>query len=177
MIMRRIDEFTLEKIDSESKDLEASSRLYHQGRETGRVLQGLELSAQFQGNDYYLLFLTEDCPFEEGLFIYHLDSGFKVLDRAEISNPLTPGILEDLHIENEREISFTFFSKDEKWVLSVLPQPKRVLTAGLAAPVKRPLKLGGKRYFELRFEEKSSNSAARDNGRQDAEKLFRGEAL
>lgn len=152
--MHVIDEFTINKIHRKREEVEIESYLNHQGRNTGVILLGVSLEAQFKFKDKYILFLTEDCPFEECLFIYLLDQTFNVLDRAEISIQFTPGILGDLKIENNHEISFTFFSNDEKWTLSILPAPKRVLTHGLKVPVKRPFSLFGKRYFDLRFEER-----------------------
>lgn len=152
--MNIIDEFTINKIHRRREEVEIESCLNHQGRNTGVILLGVSLEAQFKFKDKYILFLTEDCPFEECLFIYLLDQDFNVLDRAEISIQFMPGILGDLKIENDHEISFTFFSNDEKWTLSILPAPKRVLTHGLKVPVKRPFSLFGKRYFELRWEER-----------------------
>lgn len=152
--MQVIDEFTIKNIHGENEDYDYTSTLYYQGRDTGLILSGLYLHAQFKSDNKYILFLTEDCPFEEGLYIYFIGPSFKILDRAEIGMPYIPAILGHLKIENDHEISFTFFSNDEKWTLSILPAPKRVLTHGLKVPVKRPFSLFGKRYFELKFEER-----------------------
>jgi hypothetical protein len=152
--MNVIDEFTIRNIHGKNEDYDNTSNLYYRGSDTGKILEGLYLAAQYKYNDKYVLFLTEDCPFEEGLFIYLLDHALTVLDRAIISIQFTPGILGDLKIENDHEISFTFFSNDEKWTLSILQAPKRVLTHGFKVPVRRPFSLFGKRYFELSFEER-----------------------
>ena len=108
--MNIIDEFTINKIHRRREEVEIESCLNHQGRNTGVILLGVSLEAQFHFKDKYILFLTEDCPFEECLFIYLLDQDLNVLDRAEIFIQFTPGILGDLKIENDHEISFTFFS-------------------------------------------------------------------
>jgi hypothetical protein len=150
--MHVIDEFSIKKICKARQEVEIKSRLYHQGRETDFILLGISLEAQFKFNNKYLLFLTEDCPFEEYLSIYLLDQSFNVLDRAGMFIQFTPGMLGNLKIENDHEISFTFFSNDEKWTLTILPTPKRVLTFGLKVPVRRPFSFFGKRYFELRCE-------------------------
>ena len=114
-----------------------------------RILLGISLEAQFKFNNKYLLFLTEDYHFEEYLSIYLLDQSFNVLDRAGMFIQFTPGMLGNLKIEHGHEISFTFFSNDEKWTLTILPTPKRVLTFGLKVPVRRPFSFFGKRHFEL----------------------------
>ncbi len=152
--MHPIDEFTIKNIHGKDPDYDNTSNLYYQGRGTGVILEGLYLAAQYKFNNKYILFLTEDCPFEEGLFIYLVDQALNILDRAEISIQFAPGILADLKIENDHEISFSFFSNDEKWTLTILPTPKRVFTFGLKVPVRRLFSFYRKRYFELRCEER-----------------------
>lgn len=72
--MHAIGEFTIKIIHGKDPDYDNTSNLYYQGRDTGIILEGLYLEAQYNfGNDKYILFLTEDCPFEEGLFIYLID--------------------------------------------------------------------------------------------------------
>ncbi len=154
-----INDFTINKIHRKREDAEIESCLYHRGRNTGVILLGVSLEAQFKFKDKFILFLTEDCPFEECLFIYLLDQDFTLLDRAGIFIQFTPGILGDLKIENDHEISFTFFSNDEKWTMNILPETKRVLTHGFKVPVRRPFSLFGKRYFELRWEEQIKKPA------------------
>ena len=147
--MQSINDFTIENIHGKNKDYDYTSTLYYQGRDTGLTLAGLYLHAQFKSDNKYILFLTEKCSFEEGLYIYFIEPYFKILDRAEIGMPYIPAILDNLKIENDHEISFTFYSNDEKWTLTILPTPKRVLTFGLKVPVRRPFSFFGKRHFEL----------------------------
>lgn len=153
MTMHEVGEFTIVNIHGKNEDYDYTSHLYHQGNKTGLILEGLYLEAQYRFDYKYILFLTEDCPYEEGLFIYLLDQSFSVLDRAIMAIQYAPGILGNLKIENDHEISFSLFSPDEKWTLTTLPTPKRVLTHGLKVPVKRPFSLFGKRYFDLRCED------------------------
>ncbi len=145
-----IEEFSIQKFRQIKHPEENwSSRLFHKGFDTGVVLKGLILEAQFVCGHHYLLFLTHDCPFEETLSIYLLDQSFNVLDRAEIFSMFTMGIFGDLKIENEREVSFTLFSSEEKFALTVLQAPQRVLTHGLKVPIRRPFSIFAKRYFGL----------------------------
>jgi hypothetical protein len=148
--MHVIEDFSIQKFRQiKHPEENYSSRLFHKGFDTGVVLKGLILEAQFVCGHHYLMLLTHDCPFEETLSVYLLDQSFNVLDRAEIFSMFTMGILGDLKIENDREVSFTFFSSEEKFVLTVLPAPQRVLTHGLKVPIRRPFSIFSERYFDL----------------------------
>ena len=76
--MHIIDEFTIMNIHSKNEDYDNTSYLYYRGIDIGVILEGLYLAAQYKFNNKFILFLTEDCPFEEGLFIYLLDQTFNV---------------------------------------------------------------------------------------------------
>jgi hypothetical protein len=152
--MHVIEEFSIQRFKQIKRpEEEYSSILYHRGCDTSVVLKGMILKAQLKCGNRYLLLLETDSPFAEGLFIYLLDQSFYVLDRAEISSEIgiTYGgeTLFNLRIENDMGISFSFFSDEEKWILTVLPKPRRVLTLGLQMLAVRPVSFFGKRHFEL----------------------------
>ena len=96
--------------------------LLQEGRETGVRVHAVCLEAQFHvPPDLFLLFFTDDCPYEERLQILLLGPRFQVLDGLSLSWPYTPGLLGHLHPEGERRLRFEFFSERPLRV-SVLPE-------------------------------------------------------
>ena len=84
------------------------------------VVSGSILEAQFEIDDGYILFLSEDRPFEERLHIYLLDESLGILDHVTIFQIYTLGIFGDAAIGSDRSISFTFFSKDDRFVVETV---------------------------------------------------------
>jgi hypothetical protein len=66
------------------------------------------LEASLKADNEWLLFLTHDIPFEEGLEICALGSNFEVLDRATLMAPNATGGFEDLQILSEQRVRFRF---------------------------------------------------------------------
>jgi hypothetical protein len=117
---------------------------------TGRSvdLPGAVLEARFRAGDGFLVFLTEDTPFEEALHIHLLDSALRLQDSLELSAPYTPGVLTNLSVTGANELSFAFFGATDLWRLSVLAQPTRLLW-GHRPPVRRARPLLRKTWLRL----------------------------
>jgi hypothetical protein len=80
------------------------------------------LEAQYQIQPgLYLLFFSDNCPFEEELQVVLLDGQFRLLDGLALGQPYTPGVLSGVQPEGEHRIAFTFFA-DTPMVLRVHPQ-------------------------------------------------------
>lgn len=105
---------------------------------TGDVVKttGAVLEAQFATGGRYVLFVTEDVPYEESLHILLIDSDLSVLDSVELSAHYTPGIFENVAIVEPDIIEFSFFDRAEKWRLKIVDTPRRQLW-GNKHPVKR----------------------------------------
>ena len=96
--------------------------LLHEGRETGLRIHAASLEAQFQVQPgLFLLFFTEDSPYEEQLQILLLDPRFQILDGLTLYQPYTPGILANLEPQGEQRLRFDFFT-DTRLLLSVNPE-------------------------------------------------------
>lgn len=106
--------------------------LLRDGAETGTVLPGVVLEAQFALGDEALLFLTYDVPFEEALTICLLDPRDRLAERVTLGGPYTTGHLHDLRIEGPDRLRFRFFggapyrlviSSRPRWRVPILSDP------------------------------------------------------
>lgn len=88
------------------------------------VVDGLRLEAQLEmANERTLLWLTEDCPFEEALHIYLLDKGGAILDAIEAGSAYSPGILK-LGAMGENWVSFKFYLNEKQYKLEISTHPR-----------------------------------------------------
>ncbi|MCL4793975.1 MAG: hypothetical protein KJZ84_05400 [Bryobacteraceae bacterium] len=142
--MVEIDEYSLEPFKGELPQ----SHLLRHGRRTGLLLDGVVLERQFRTAQGALLFLTEDCPHEEGLHIYFLNAESAVLDALELGAAYAPGILSILATPPGERIAFSFFGGDE-WEVAVMPRPKFGFGPSALSGVRRKRTLPGKRWLRI----------------------------
>ncbi|MBM7112981.1 hypothetical protein [Archangium primigenium] len=135
-----------------------SGHLRHDGRETGLRVSAALLEAQFRlPSGLFLLFLTDDCPYEERLQILLLDARFQLLDGLSVGWIYTPGILSGLEPLGPHALRFDFFT-DRPLRVSVHPEGRFRLFRRLpffARPLaRRPF---ARHYLELQaFEGRAS---------------------
>lgn len=101
-------------------------RLRHRG-DGGVVLDlpGAVLEAQFEAVDGYLVFTTEDTPYEEALHVHWVARDGRVLDAVELSAPYTPAIFANAVLAAPRTVRFTFFDDGRLWSVEVARTPRR----------------------------------------------------
>lgn len=147
MSIRQTDEFKIKNIIENPNEI---PRLQLENIRLNRSIEvsGKILEAQYGVNDHFLLFTTEDCPFEEALHIYYLSPQLEVLDALELSAMYTGGMLGDLAVDNGNAIRFSFFEKDESWTLKVLPKPEYAFF-NHRHPVKRKMPFYRKSWLKL----------------------------
>ncbi|MCS6884939.1 MAG: hypothetical protein RMM17_00645 [Acidobacteriota bacterium] len=132
-----------------------SSEIIYRGQPTGLILEGLILEQQFACKNGYLLLLTDDCPFEEGLHIHLLNFELQHLDTINMGKAYLPGMLQNVTSSNET-LNFSFFG-DDSWQLRVLQQPRFRISpysgswATFFFPLHRPLRFAFKPNY-LRLE-------------------------
>jgi hypothetical protein len=112
------ESFSLKKIEGELP----RSELLRDGSATGLIVDGIDLNRQYQVEAGFLLFITENCPFEEGLHIYLISPELKILDGFEFDAIYTPGVVRDIELKEEEAILFSFYF-DDRWELRVLEKP------------------------------------------------------
>ena len=100
------------------------------GRKTGLWLYALEYRGAIRCEHGYLVFGTEDCPYEEALHIYLVTRDGRYLDNVSISNIYTTGVFENLVLSYDQTIRFTFIVP---WELTLFPK-KRWRFPGLTEP-------------------------------------------
>ena len=94
------------------------SRLIFGGRPLGIAVAGAVLEAQFAMSGEFLLFVTDDCPYEEVLHLYLIDAGMAVADQVDIGGPYAPGIVRDLEPAGPASLEFSFIGT-ERWRVTV----------------------------------------------------------
>jgi hypothetical protein len=104
--------------ENDQKNLPQSEVLLN-GCPTGSLIPGALLEAAIEWNGHYLLFLTDDCPFEEGLNIVMLDSTLKLLDYATLAVLYCTGTLTSLKLLAPDRVQFTFFH-EQVWTVQLL---------------------------------------------------------
>lgn len=93
------------------------------GRTSEEPLEGIVLEACVQCGNQYLLFLTDDIPYEDSLHIHLLDEDLNRIDTATLGAPYTTGHFRNLTCEDSGEITFEFFG-DCAWEVQVLPKKR-----------------------------------------------------
>lgn len=148
-LMKRTQKVTLFSVLAKSGTRQNPlCQLALQGHPTGRTLRGRKLVDQFAAGQRYVVITDDDNPFEEVLHIYLLDLELNVLDELELSQPYTPGVYQ-LHRHHEQGISFRFFDEGI-WSLLIRQEPRPRPLNYSRFPTRRPIKLWGKQYLELR---------------------------
>ncbi|MDH3595570.1 MAG: hypothetical protein OEU09_20405 [Rhodospirillales bacterium] len=110
--MKPSDAFALEILPTQDEDETPRARLIHCGQAVGEPVEGCILEQQYAVDaNRYLLFVSDDIPYEEGLHIYLVDAAGAVLDGLEIGAPYTPGLLEDVVASGPDKVDFSFIHK------------------------------------------------------------------
>jgi len=100
----------------------ARSRVMRDGQDTGLLLPGLWLEAQFMVGSDALLFITHNVPYEEQLDLCLISAGNVLKDRLSLAWIYSTGIFSDARVVGKRSIVFSFFA-DAFWRVDVLPTP------------------------------------------------------
>ncbi len=107
-----------------SSDYElATSLITIAGQTTQEPLEGTVLEACVQHGNRYLLFLTDDIPFEDSLHIHLLDECLNRLDTITLGTPYATGHFRNLICEDSGKITFEFFGGCE-WEVIVLTKKR-----------------------------------------------------
>jgi len=132
-----------------------SCELVINGKHTGQRIAGCILEAAFQCDLGYLIFLTEDCPFEESLDIHLISLTGTLLDSARIGGMYTTGTFSNIQIHQPDTLFFDFMDKTAHktgttWIIKILPRPTaRIPFLYGILGISRPFKL--KQYFSVKF--------------------------
>jgi len=119
-------DYAIRVIAPPTPDSPPTSEIIRAGIPTRKIIGGAVLKAALKWNEYILLFLTDDVPFEETLSIYLLDADLNVVDSARMYFIYTTGIFSDLDLTQPDTVHFRFF-EGIIWTLKLFSTPKFVL--------------------------------------------------
>ncbi|MGV2288488.1 hypothetical protein AAHK20_07205 [Trinickia sp. YCB016] len=108
-------EFRLEPLPDEAFP---KSRIYIDGKPTDATIAGAYLEASLRWNDSFLIFTTDDVPFEETLRITLLDENLSIVDSATLGAPYSTGSFSSLKIRDDDTVEFRFIG-GITWVLKI----------------------------------------------------------
>ena len=150
MSIRRATELTIRRVTAGVESNVPESEVLIEGVPRGKFVSGAVLEAALEADGRYLLFMTDDSPFEEMLSIHLLDGRLDVVDSALLGAPYSTGSFSNLDITGPRTVRFRFIG-DTTWSVEVLPRPALRLPFVPDAPgVKRPFAFV--RHFIVRGE-------------------------
>lgn len=118
--------YSIRTITPSTSDAEPTCEVIVAGTATGRVLQGAVFEAALKWNEYTLLFLTDDVPFEDTLNIYLLDQHLNVEDYARMYFMYSTGIFSDLDLTENDTVRFRFLG-EKVWTVRLFAEKKFVI--------------------------------------------------
>lgn len=116
-------EYAIRLVTPSTSQKEPTSEVVVAGIPTGKILAGAMFEAALTWNEYVLLFLTDDVPFEDTLSIYLLDKNLNVADSARMYFIYSTGVFSILDLSEPDTVRFNFFG-GIAWALKLFPDPK-----------------------------------------------------
>ncbi len=128
-------EFSIKLISEAAETEIPKCQIYINETATDSILQGAILEAAIKYQEFYLVFTTNDCPYEDTLNIHYLDQDLRILDQATLSWPYGTGSFILINILQPNRIRFQFFTRDDweitlypkaQWLIPYLSEPRGV---------------------------------------------------
>jgi hypothetical protein len=91
------------------KDTPPVADVLAHGQPVGQSVGGAVLEAAFALDGFYLLFMTDDLPYEEGLTIHLLRDDYEYVESVGLAWPYATGHLRDVTVVDKNRVSFRFF--------------------------------------------------------------------
>ncbi len=112
------EEVSLELLESATATTSAKSIIKIRNSQIAIGVNGACLECCIRCGDNYLLFTSDDCPFEETVNIYLLSRDNRILDRAAIYWPYAAGIFELIAVSEPNVVHFKFIA-EKIWKLQI----------------------------------------------------------
>jgi hypothetical protein len=146
--MRIVTEIAVRRCEAQEDDDIPQCELMVAGAATGCRVSGAILEAAVEAGGKYLLFMTDDVPFEEILTLHLLDGHFRLLDSASVGRAYATGVFSLIEFREPDELVFRFIG-ETPWAVKLLDGPAlRVPLRADAPGVTRPF--GFTRHFIVR---------------------------
>lgn len=94
------------------------------GTKIRTIIDGIVLEKCVRIYDYYLVFMTYDCPFEEGLTVSLLKQNGKLLEKLDVFAPYCTDDFSDLELYPPNIVTFDFLYKG-LWKIEVFSSPRK----------------------------------------------------
>lgn len=147
MELRQLENITVRVLNSDRDKEVPRCEILQNTVPVGKHVSGAALESAIQWRELYLLFLTDDCSFEEALNIHLLDEKFNVLDSATMFWIYSTGIFESLQLIQPNIVQFRFIG-DVDWNVELLPEYAFRLPF-ITEPPGVWRKLGFSRHFKI----------------------------
>jgi len=133
-----IQSFRLRRLPDQPGQAVKSDLLWND-RPTRLILAGAVMEAQFSlPAGGYLLLVTDDCPFEEGLHIYLLNGRQELVEEDILGCPYTAAIVENVQVAGDNVVTFSFIGDhqvtvyDQPQILGILGRKGRLKVSGIS---------------------------------------------
>lgn len=133
MKLAHATEYAIRVIVESSSETVPMCEVVIAGVATKAVLEGAILKAALKWDDYVVLFISNDVPFEDSLNIYLLDRRLNVLDSASMYAAYSTGIFSNLDLSQADIVRFHFLGEGT-WTLKLFPK-KQFAIPGLYSPL------------------------------------------
>jgi|SRR5690625_3622325 len=120
--MRVVNDIEVRLIACDEKQGAVQSEVWRSGYQFKALISGSVLETAIQLDDgRYLLFLTDDIPYEDFLSINLLSHAGNLLDHASIGYPYSTGRFSLVRMEPPNKVHFSFIDNAE-WMIEILPK-------------------------------------------------------
>lgn len=121
--MNLVTELSTRLVPQDHEEIPPVSEVLLHGQATDQQISGALLEAAVLCQPGYLLFMSDDTPFEDMLSIVLLDTQGHMLDSARLGGAYTTGSFEALQWQVPDIARFRFIG-DTIWSVRVLPRPQ-----------------------------------------------------
>jgi hypothetical protein len=121
-MLQETQDISIGALNYPSEETGASCELVIAGQPSGHRVNGCVWEAAIKCENGYLVFLTDDIPFEDALNIHLISPSGLLWDTARLFGLYSTGTFRELTIEPPDTVAFRFF-RDTVWRVQVLPKP------------------------------------------------------
>lgn len=126
------EKISFQLISEATETQSPKSEIVIQGTTIKHVINGVDLESCIEHNGSFLIFTTDDCPFEESLNIYLISNENKVIDKVTLFWPYGTGSFEFIRFVDPDLVEFKFF-ENKIWQIRIF-KTKRLFFPYVSEP-------------------------------------------
>jgi hypothetical protein len=120
-------QITLHPLPASGPEASPRSLALIEGTDFSTMVSGVFLERAVACAQGWLLFITDDVPYEEKLSIHLLDRRGVLLDSAYLLVPYAMGVFTDLRLQPPDKVQFKFFNDEDIWTVVLYERPRYYL--------------------------------------------------